>query len=500
MISHGKNLILGTLLLGCGLISSNASSVALHLENDIHDPSTIVLENSTYWTFGTGDGIASRYSDGLLGWQHGAPVFELGTWPNWIDESVPGFEGHFWAPDIIEMNNKYYLYYSAYHSPNRTSFNSAIGVAVTDSLANPNWQDLGMVVSSKTEPLTPQGEPTNTIDAGLFRDASNNVWMAYGSHYGGVFITQIDPSTGKRMNSSRYPVVGDNGAWNEYEAAQVTYINGHYYMFVNLGECCAGDDSTYYIVVGRSDSPTGPYLDKNGVDLYNYGGSTLLATEGDYIGPGHYGYYNNNGQNLVSIHYYDGTTADGWPARLDLLEMSFDSAGWPVLTRDFIVDGGIVPTPVTANLTNGSTYTVGARHSGKLLDVARTRNGSPSGTDGTNVYQWSVLNDGTQRWVFNQVNDYYWSIHPAHATSKALDVYDFGEVDGTNVNLWDYWGGAAQQWRFIDVGDGYFQAVARHSSKCLNIENASTADGANAEQWSCNTGSQSQHFLFTPAD
>lgn len=500
MIKMTKHLSTTLLWLSATLLPASTFATDLYWETDIHDPSTIQLDNTTYWTFGTGDGIVSRYSSDLATWQHSEPVFPVGTWPSWIDDYVTNFEGSFWAPDVIQMNGKYYIYYSAYGSINGgTGFESAIGVAVSDSLNNPNWQDLGMVVSSKTEPLTPQGEPTNTIDAGLYRDADGNVWMAYGSHYGGIFVTQIDPTTGKRMSDQRYPVVGHNGAWNEYEGAQVTYINGYYYMFVNLGECCAGDDSTYYIVVGRSTSPTGPFLDKDGVDLYNYGGTTLLTTEGDYIGPGHYGYFNNNGQNLVSIHYYDGTTADGWPARLDLLEMSF-SNGWPVWTRNFTIDGATAPTPVTAGLTNGGTYTITAAHSGKLVDVARDRRGNPGGSDGTNVEQRGALNDGTQQWVFKQVNEYYWSIHPAHATTKALDVYNFGETDGTNINIWDYWGGMAQNWRFIDLGNGYFQAVARHSSKCMNVAGASTADGANVEQQTCDGAAASQQFLFTPAN
>jgi arabinan endo-1,5-alpha-L-arabinosidase len=73
---------------------------------------------------------------------------------------------------------------------------SAIGVMVTDSLNNPNWQDLGMVVSTMDEPRSASGEPVNAIDAGVFRDANNNVWIVYGSHYAGIYMTQINPATG----------------------------------------------------------------------------------------------------------------------------------------------------------------------------------------------------------------------------------------------------------------------------------------------------------------
>lgn len=489
------------------IISNDGSTVFgidLYFENDVHDPATIHKDGDTYWTFATGGGIQVRYSPDLLSWYHADdPVFPYGTWPSWINSYVTNFAGNFWAPDVIVMNDKYYLYYSCFATiSGGNGFESAIGVAVSDSLNNPDWQDLGMVVSSNTEPKTsPGNRPLNCIDPGLFRDASNNVWMAFGSYYGGIFIVQINPATGKRMDSTRYSVAGNYGYWSGYEGAQVIYINSYYYLFVNLGQCCAGSSSTYYIVVGRSTSPTGPYLDKNGINLWNNGGSTVLSTSGKYIGPGHYGYYNNDGQNLVSIHYYDGdsTHGDGWPSRLDLLQMSF-SNNWPVLTRNFTISGASAPTPVTAGLTDGDIRRIHIRHSGKVLDVARV-GGTPQGSNGTNVRQWTNLDDDTQRWVFNKITEpvdcnYYWSIHPAHATVRAIDIDSFGQLDGTNAMLWEYWGGNTQQWRFVDVGGGWYQMVPRHSSKRLNIHNGSTADGANAEQWRSNPAWYYQHFRF----
>ena len=45
-----------------------------------------------------------------------------------------------------------------------------------------------------------------------------------------------------------------------------------YLLFVNWFGCCMGIDSTYEIHVGRSSSRTGPYLDKDGVEMTNGGG------------------------------------------------------------------------------------------------------------------------------------------------------------------------------------------------------------------------------------
>ena len=311
-------------------------------QDAIHDPSTIVRDGDTYWTYGTGQGagrpINALYSYDLMTWHQGDSPVAPRTYPDWIDNELPTFDGNFWAPDIIEMNDRYYLYYSAFSS---TVLNSAIGVMVTDSLNNPDWRDLGLVVSTGSEPRSSRGEPVNAIDAGLYRDADGNVWMTYGSHYAG--IRQIDPATGLLRDNVRYNAAGNNGGWNEYEAAQVQYINGFYYLFVNLGDCCVQLDSDYILYVGRSDSPTGPFITESGHNLWHgdvisqqqidAGVTTgsVLSTQPGRVGPGHFGYLRHKGQDLASIHYYGGN--DGW-GHLGILEMTFVN-GWPVFSYDF---------------------------------------------------------------------------------------------------------------------------------------------------------------------
>jgi hypothetical protein len=74
--------------------------------------------------------------------------------------------------------------------------------------------------------------------------------------------------------------------------------------------------------VGRSENILGPYE----------GFSTLLQTDGRYIGPGHFGPLYDSCATYVSIHYYDRNA--GGASKLDILKMTF-SDGWPELTRDF---------------------------------------------------------------------------------------------------------------------------------------------------------------------
>ena len=49
-----------------------------------------------------------------------------------------------------------------------------------------------------------------------------------------------------------------------------------YYEFLSWDLCCRGENSTYKVVVGRSKSATGPYVDKNGIALNNGGGTLII--------------------------------------------------------------------------------------------------------------------------------------------------------------------------------------------------------------------------------
>jgi arabinan endo-1,5-alpha-L-arabinosidase len=88
-------------------------------------------------------------------------------------------------------------------------------------------------------------------------------------------------------------------------------------------------NSTYNIRVGRSPNPSGPFVDRDGVDLAAGGGTLFLETHGPRIGPGHAGLYSERGTNWFSCHYYEGDNG-GRPA-LGLARLVWTPDGWPAL-------------------------------------------------------------------------------------------------------------------------------------------------------------------------
>ncbi|MBB5894370.1 RICIN domain-containing protein [Kutzneria kofuensis] len=89
----------------------------------------------------------------------------------------------------------------------------------------------------------------------------------------------------------------------------------------------------------------------------------------------------------------------------------------------------------------------------------------------------------------------YTFIIVARHSGKCLEVSDASVADGANVDQWTCTGSTNQQWSFYYVNDNEYLMVARHSGKCLQVSDASVADGANVDQWTCD-GRANQLWSF----
>jgi arabinan endo-1,5-alpha-L-arabinosidase len=285
-----------------------------------HDPSTIVRDGDWYYCFLTGQGVPVIRSRDLATWSEQPHVFKRS--PDWVADAVPGNRGHFWAPDIVRAKDgRWLLYYSVSTFGKQTS---AIALATNKTLdaSSPDyeWKDAGIVLKSSP------AANFNAIDPAVLFDADGRLWMVYGSYWDGIKLIELDPATGLRKGEDVPLGLARN---RQIEASFIYHHGEHYYLFVNWGSCCQGVKSNYEIRIGRSDKITGPYLDRDGKDLANNGGTQFLATEGTMIGPGHAGIVTDAaGHEQISFHFYDGT--DGGKPKLGIRPLAWDADGWPV--------------------------------------------------------------------------------------------------------------------------------------------------------------------------
>lgn len=434
-----------------------------------HDPSHVVKEGNTYYTFATGNGIWNFSTTDSTFQSYTAEdlVFSNGTWPDWVSGYVSGFAGTFWAPGIIYMNNKWHLYYSCSTFGSQTS---AIGLVNTDSLANRNWEDQGMVVYSVNDSVP---YSVNAIDPELFRDQDNKVWMLYGSYWDGIIMTEIDTTTGLPYDRTNVYYVANNSC----EASGMMYYESYYYAFFNRGSCCSGITSTYRILMGRSTSPTGPFYDKDSVKTSSGGGSVFLHSDGKFIGPGHFGY--NLG--ILTYHYYDGSNSG--TACMGHGTIVTGDDGWPMAsyTREKGVDDG--------------TYNIVNKNSGMALHAE-----SGSIAAKTNIEQYTLsTTDAAQQWNVTYLGDGYYKITAEQDSTLCIEIGYNSTSNKGNVRLQEYSGSENQQWFFEYIGTKKYRIVNRNSFLVMEVYNALTTDGANIQQYELN-GETCQQWYFTAVD
>lgn len=333
-------ILAGLLIFLASCRQSECIPTHLELQGDlkVHDP-VIIQEDDTYYVFSTsgrrrGGLIPIRCSTNLTEWTYCGNVFD--RLPEWIKSEVPGARG-IWAPDISYFNDRYHLYYSV------STFgrnNSAIGL-VTNVTLDPEspdykWIDHSMVVRS-TEGV----DDFNAIDANIAIEDEDTIWLSWGSFWSGIKMRKIDPETGmlsdedtSQYSLSSRPRVEDHRTPPVEGAVEAPFIIKHekyWYLFVSFDFCCRGAESTYHIVVGRSEDITGPYIDKDGKPMLEGGGSLVLkATTDNWKGPGHCAVLQQPNQDWLVFHAYHGQTGrsalkiasicweDGWPRVAEL--------------------------------------------------------------------------------------------------------------------------------------------------------------------------------------
>lgn len=343
-----------------------------------HDPSTIVPCNGRYYQYWTGQGILTKSSADKIFWTPGPPVFASA--PAWTSNAVPGFTGLFWAPDVLYFNGLYHLYYAVSTFGSQVS---GIGLATNPTLdpSSPNylWTDQGPVITSTN------GSPYNTIDPSLCWDNSGNLWMSFGSYWNGIYLIQLNTTTGLRIsaNSPTYQLAYNSSI----EASYLWRRGGYYYLFVNWGSCCSGVNSTYNIRVGRSTSITGPYLDQNGINMISEGGTLFMQGNGKYTGPGQPGILDEGGVLSLTHHYYDANSyapqygAYGSP-NFALLPLTWTADDWPVVNNDW---AAIYNFQADARDDNGQ-YS-GLQENGAPI-IPDPTYGHVLNLNGTNQYVW----------------------------------------------------------------------------------------------------------------
>ena len=415
----------------------------------IHDPSTIMECDGKYYTFGTGGG-------GLIsedGW-------------NWYPGAVRPGGGA--APDALKIGDKYLVAYSSTGGGLGGGHAGRI-LTMWNKTLDPSSPDFAF-----TEPIevasSQVDEDCDAIDAGLFMDpATGRLWVTYGTYFGFIRVVELDPLTGARVEGNEPVDIAI-----DCEATTIIYRNGWYYLLGTHGTCCDGVNSTYNIVVGRSRSVTGPYLDNMGRDMVAGGGKMVADGDDRQFGAGHFGrYIVDDGVEKMSFH---------WEADLDRSARSVLAIRPLIWENDW---------PVSGDLFRNGVYEISSVRRGYALELAVdferqqiARRGWrmdpdepivsypnqtledvvgkwPSGNVDARIGDW--MNRPHQRWSITAVPEaggylggQYYKIC-IEGTDRVLTA-----VEGAELSVNEGFTGAPEQlWRIEQLTDGTFRIMPK---------------------------------------
>ncbi|KAK2756214.1 hypothetical protein FQN54_005622 [Arachnomyces sp. PD_36] len=312
----------------------------------IHDPAVIRADDGTYYRLSTNGNIAIATAPDLTGpWEYQGAMLPEGSSITLIDKQ------EMWAPDVYRYDGTYYCFYSV---SNLGLQNSSIGVATSPTMEFGTWVDHGAV----NIPLDPRW---NIIDGNLFNYGPDEPWyFNFGSAWDTVFQTQLTPESGfidqpegiepsQMLYNSTFPVGGNKVSITEgaylfwWPSEDIDY----HYMFFSSGACCnkafnggegdwpaPGDE--YKVMVCRSESPSGPFVDMDGRDCVSEdGGSLVLGSHDNIYAPGGQGvfYESDSGRVVMYYHYVDLNLPTGYLYEEFLFGFNYldFSSGWPVV-------------------------------------------------------------------------------------------------------------------------------------------------------------------------
>ncbi len=318
------------------------------------DPAVIKGKDGYWYAYATSDPLreGGRYhllpmarSNDLVNWTYVGDAFDASNVPRWM--AVP----EMWAPDIAYIDGRYHLYYVVTDTRvTDNDFDSAIGVATAPTPTGP-WTDSGSpVVGPREDPEEP-GSYMWTFDPDFLTARDGNRYLYYGSYYGGLYVTELSSDGLRAVGKPTQVAINDR-----YEGAYVIDRDGYYYLFASNADCCAGPTTGYSVFVGRSRSPRGPFVDRNGDTMIEsrVGGTNVIQPNGNFwVGTGHNSIVTDlSGQDWLAYHAID--RRDPYlqePFEINERPMLIDRldwiGGWPTVRGGRWASGGTQSAPVT---------------------------------------------------------------------------------------------------------------------------------------------------------
>lgn len=283
------------------------------IKYSLPDPSVIRAKDGNFYLYATEDthNVPIYRSKDLVTWRYAGTAFTDATRPM---DMVP--DGGIWAPDINYIDGRYVLYYSK--STWGGSWEAGIGVAWSDK-PNGGFHEAHKLFVSNEIGIE------NCIDPFFMQDDDGRNYLFFGSFHD-IYAIELT-ADGLNLMEGAQPTKIAGGL---IEATMIYKHDDYYYLVGSTGTCCEGAKSTYRLVMSRSKSLLGPYVDRNGRSAIGDNFSPLLNKSPYVYGPGHCSRFvtDDAGQTWMIYHGYMADDVDaGRVVYLDKIQ--WGTGGWP---------------------------------------------------------------------------------------------------------------------------------------------------------------------------
>lgn len=283
------------------------------INRSLPDPTVIRAHDGYYYLYATEDthNVPIYRSSDLVKWRYVGTAFTDVTRPM---DMVP--DGGIWAPDIVYLDGKYLLYYSK--STWGGSWEAGIGVAWSDR-PNGGFHEAHKLFVSKEIGIE------NCIDPYFMQDDDGRNYLFFGSFHD-IYCVELT-ADGLNLKEGFEPKKIAGGL---IEATTIMRHDGYYYLVGSTGTCCEGANSTYRLVMTRSKSLFGPYVDRYGRSAIGDNFSPLLNKSPQVYGPGHCSRFvtDDAGQTWMIYHGFQASDVEGG-RKVYLDKITWGTGGWP---------------------------------------------------------------------------------------------------------------------------------------------------------------------------
>jgi beta-xylosidase len=244
------------------------------LRLDFPDPGVLEVDG-VYYAFATnaaGRNVQVARSEDMVRWELLRDA--MSALPRWVNLSP----AHVWAPEAIEIDGRYLLYFTA---RDRETDRQCIGVAISDAPE-------GRYIDENERPFICQAEEGGSIDAHAFRDDDGTLYL-YWKNDGNccnmatwIYVQEMSPDGLSLVGEGPTRLIRNDKRWEGrvVEAPTMWKQDGQYYLFYS-GNNYGGVE--YAVGYATCEGPLGPCEEAPENPIL----ASELSEPPPVVGPGH---------------------------------------------------------------------------------------------------------------------------------------------------------------------------------------------------------------------